>query len=196
MDLTTVPQIKERIVIDADNTDDDDVIMRLIRSVSNKIEGFLRRELEIPSSDVTEYFTVDVGQTIFALKYYPISSITNVWNDTDWSYGTSSLVDSSSYQEDADSGLLYIDQYTLISGFRALKVTYSGGLVSDTFQLMSNYPDIVDACERQVAYLFNTRRQIGAVSVNVATGNVEFVGDRDLLQSVKDDLMPYQRMLA
>lgn len=195
MELTTLPRVKDRLAINANESKHDDVIERMIRAASAKVESYLRRQMT--KATTTEYFDVTPGQRIFSLKAYPITSITTVHNDTEWVYGSSTLMASDTYQEDADTGLLYVDSAYLITGVRALKVVYVGGMAATTtaFVLDQDYANLVDATERHVCFLFNMRGKEGTTTASAATGNVTWVGSTDLTDGVKKDLDDYRRVI-
>lgn len=195
MELTTLPRVKDRLSIDADDSQHDDILERMIRAASAKVETYLRRK--VLKESTTEYFDVDPGQRLFSLKAYPVTSITTVHNDTAWTYGSDTLVSSSAYTFDTDTGLLYVDNFYLITGHRALKVVYLGGMATTTtaFVATQDYGNIVDATERQVCFLFNMRGKEGTTAISAATGNVTWIGSTDLTDGVKKDLDEFRRVV-
>ena len=195
MELTTLPRVKDRLSVDADDSQYDDILERMIRAASAKVETYLRRA--VLKGTTTEYFDVEPGQRIFSLKAYPVTSITTVHNDTAWTYGSDTLVSSDAYTVNTETGSLYVDSYYLITGHRALKVVYVGGMAATTpaFVATQEYANIVDATERQVVYLFNTRKE-GVTAISSATGNVTWIGSTDLTEGVKKDLDDFRRVLV
>lgn len=195
MELTTLPRVKDRLAIDANESKYDDVIERMIRAASAKVESYLRRQMT--KATTTEYFDVEPGQRIFSLKAYPITSITTVHNDTDWTYGSSTLMSSDTYQESSGTGLLYVNSAYLITGVRALKVVYIGGMASTTtaFVLDQDYANLVDATERHVCFLYNMKGKEGQTALSAATGNLTLIGSTDLTDGVKKDLDDYRRVI-
>ena len=196
MELTTLPRVKDRLSVDADESQYDDILERMIRAASAKVETYLRRA--VLKGTTTEYFDVEPGQRIFSLKAYPVTSITTVHNDVEWSYGSDTLVSSDVYTVNTDTGILYVDSYYLITGHRALKVIYVGGMAATTpaFVATQEYGNIVDATERQVCYLFNMKGKEGTTAISAATGNVTWIGSTDLTEGVKKDLDDFRRVLV
>lgn len=191
MDLLTKEDLKARIGID-DSTDNA-VIDEIIAIVSAKVEKYLGRSAL--TTTYTEYFNVGVGSACFPLKAFPVTSITTVHNDIDWSFAATTLVDATNYTVDTSSGLLYVEPDCLICGFRALKVVYVGGMADTTSSFKTSYPDVYDAALLQVAYQYQTRKQIGAQSINSITGGVTWVGDVEFLSSVKATLDRHKRLV-
>lgn len=182
--------------IDANDDEHDSVLEYFCRVVSSHARKLLNRKIEL--TQYTEYFSVDPGATTFRLSAIPVSTINGTsegaWNDADWEYAASSAVSTSDYTVDDDSGIIYFTQNLLVSGFRALKVVYTGGLAETTEDLLaSDYADLVHACERQVLFLFNTRKTVGATSTAAVGNTVTYTGDVDWLPGVKNVLLNYRR---
>lgn len=195
MELTTLARVKDRLVINANESKYDDVIERMIRAASAKIESYLRRQTL--KATTTEYFDVEPGRRIDPLKAYPITSITTVHNDTEWTYGSSTLMSSDTYQESSETGLLYVNSAYLITGVRALKVVYVGGMAATTsaFVATPEYANLVNACERQTCFLFNMKGKEGTTAASAGTGNVTWIDSTDLTEGVKKDLDDFRRVI-
>jgi len=193
MDLTTTERIKEMIKIDADNTTSDAVLGNLINSVSIMAENYMGRKIE--STTYTEYFDVNIGGEYHSLKAYPVTSITTIHNDADWTYGSDSLVSTDSYQSSDETGLLYVKTNAMIAGFNALKVVYIGGMATVTEELFDDYADLSHAIERQVAFLYKTRTKVGASSVNSNSGGVSWDLGKIWMNDVKSILDSYRRVM-
>jgi hypothetical protein len=159
----------------------------LIAAVSAVFERYLGRSAT--TGTYTEYFDVAYGQTVFNLKAYPVTSITTCHNDTFWSFGSDSLVSSSNYRVNTDSGLLYFLAGTLVSGPQALKVVYVGGMAATESAFALAYPDIAEAAMRQVTYLFNTKAHVGTMSVGAGGATQQYsFNDEVLLPAVRSVL--------
>lgn len=193
MDLCTLQGVKLLIEIDADNTDTDQVLNSLIRSVSRRAENYMNRAVKTEA--LTEYFNIRPGDYMFSLKGFPVSSTPaiEVYHDIDSAFGTGTDLDSDAYTVDTEAGLLYVEGGYLTSGFRALKVVYTGGMATNTNELMASHEDLIHAVERQVAFQFKTRTKIGAQSVNTNTGSVTWESGVVWLKEVKAVLDSYRR---
>jgi hypothetical protein len=180
--------------ISADITGEDDDLWGLISSVSKHAETYLNRFVGIAS--YTEYFTINDGDYVFSLKAYPVSSTPApaVYNDACWVYTTA--LGTTTYKIDATTGLLYVVKGTLTAGFKALKVVYTGGMGATPDDLMTEYPDLVHAVERQVAFYYRTKTKIGAAAVNTTTGGVSFQTGVTWLDEVKAVLDLYMRPMT
>ncbi len=190
-DFCTLPQLKEELRIDSTTTEDDDLLALIIAAVSKDAETYLERT--ILTGTYTEYFDVEIHDQLFSLNAYPVTSITGVWNDADWDFGSSTAVGSSWYHMNPVHDALFIDRYVLISGHQALKVTYVGGMADETSTFQSKYPHLARACIRQCAYQFRSGRYLGANSVNTQMGNVSLLVVEDFLPEVKAVLNKHRR---
>lgn len=193
MELVTLAKVKALIDLVQDDTEHDAVLNDIIEAVSTQAEKYLNRVVQT-AQQADERFDVNGGDMVFKLRAVPVVSIDDtgegVWNDPTWSFSTE--VDTTLYSVDSTAGLLYI-RTSLTVGFRALKVCYTGGMAETTEKLIATYPDLAHAAARQVLYLFNTRRQIGAESVQVGDSSVYWRGDFAWMPGVKEVLDSYRR---
>lgn len=192
MDLCSLELVKSKLSTEVTTTEYDDEIQDILTSVSTSAENHMKRTVE--SGTYTEYLNVEIGQERFSLKAFPVTSVTNVWNDADWDYGTS--MSTSNYRVSSKHDVLFVYKSVLITGFEALKVTYVGGMAATTAEFQTSYPDIANAIARQCAYQFRTRRTIGTQSVNTQMGNVAFIPDVVWLPEVKAVLNTHKRRVA
>lgn len=131
MNLTSLNRVKNALGITSQ--DNDPQLSRLVSTASNRIAFYLRRENAIRLTTYTEYLNPSLGQRVFRLKAYPISSITSIYTDTTGQYsGDEELVDSLDYIIGVDNKTI-IFEVAPISGVypKSLKVTYIGGIAAD-----------------------------------------------------------------
>jgi len=188
--LARIDQVKSLIAFSPDDPSVDGLLYALIEEVSKAMQDYLCRWIQ--RDTYTEYFSVQYNRTIYQLSAYPVSSISSVHNATDWDWDTESEVDDDCYTVDTEAGLLYIERWTLVSGYRALRVIYSGGMAADTEELIASYPDLSMACARQVGYLWQMRTKPGAASVSSGQGTVSRNVDGYWLPEVKPVLDRYR----
>jgi len=187
IDLATLPKIKTLCNIDADNTTNDAVLRDIIASVSQKIENHLGRYIE--TTERTQYFDVRPGDYVFPVDAYPVSSYT-AYNDADWVYSTA--ISGTYTHMDNSTGCLFVTDGVLVSGFKALKVVYTGGMATMTEELLDNYADLANAAERQVIFEYKTRGKIGVQSQSSGGGaSISWQAD-GLLPEVKQSLLAYR----
>lgn len=192
MELVTLAYVKALVEIKGDDTEHDALIENMIEAVSVQAEKYLNRV--VMRAQQTQYFDVDGGDVVFALRATPVTSIAStgegVWNDEAWAF--TSALDATAYRVAAETGLLYFRD-RLVPGPQALKVVYTGGMAATTEKLMATYPDLAQAAARQAMFLYNTRKQIGADSISVGESSVSWKGDVAWLPGVEEVLKSYRR---
>jgi len=192
MEFVTLAYVKALVGIKGDETEHDALIEHMIEAVSTQAERFMNRVVQRVQQ--TQYFDVDAGDFVFALRSTPVTSIVGtgegVWNDPTWLF--TSAVDATTYRVAAETGILYV-RTGLAPGPQALKVVYTGGMAATTEKLMATYPDLAQAAARQTMFLYNTRKQIGADSISVGESSVSWKGDVAWLPGVEEVLKSYRR---
>ena len=184
--LCTLEQVKSAIPITSTVTEHDQHLLELIAAASDNVESYLGRFIE--DAEHTEYFDVRSGDTVFQLRGYPVRSITSVWNDVYWDYEADGLVSSEYNHVEERTGLLYFRSGLLVPGAQALKVTYEGGMGTDTADFCERYARITQVCVRRVIYVHRTEKHVGTMAASMQTGNVTWVGDREFLEGDEDTL--------
>jgi len=193
MDLVSLADVKLRLNIDTEQEENDSLLAYLITIASGEVEDFLNRAVEI--DDFTEYFDVVGKNEQYSLKAYPVTALTNVWNDPDWDYDSGTAISTDYIKTNDATGILYVSKYVLLDGFQALKVSYSGGMAATAAAFKTAYPTLYDACVRHVCYLKQTAKHIGATNVTSHSGNVSFARQEQFLPDVKKILSKHQRRL-
>lgn len=188
MDLTTAT--RHKTFADIAGSGEDTLLGYLITAISAQVEDYLDRYAE--STSRTVYLDVDEGQRFFVLRGYPVSSVTSVYNDSEWGFGASTLVASTEYTVLGPDGFLRFPYYELVAGPGALKVTYVGGMAANTAAFYAAFPAVELAVWAQVSYLFDKRKFLADTSASVAGSSVGFQVP-ELLPEVVGMLKPYRR---
>ena len=144
------------------------ILTQLIASVSASAEKLMDR-IALSGSQ-TEYHTVDPGQTVFALRAWPVSALTSIHFDTEQAWGSETEVTAGNYASPVydRSGLLSLDNSPVsitqpTSRRSALKVVYTGGMAANVAAFIAAYPDIAEAVDAQVVHLYHARNTLGGV---------------------------------
>lgn len=198
MDLTTTTRVENLIL--ATGTPPawtTTAIGQLITEVSAAVERYLDRYAQSGVSR-TEYLDVEAGQRLFRLRAYPVASMTSVSFDPEQVFGSDTVIDSGDYFSPLynSSGVLRFpydlnppDTATLPD---CLKVVYTGGMASSTANFITSYPDIAGAVDKQVAFLYQNRNNLGVSSVSGDAGSIS-IGAEAWLPQVKVVLDQYRR---
>lgn len=186
--ITTKDNIK--LLVGNSGTSDDILLNSIALAVSRYVEKYLGREIE--TKQRTEYFDVEPGQALFHVKAFPVTACA-VYNDTYRAFTTA--VPTTNYTYLGEWGQIIVDQYTLESGAKVLKVVYTGGIAASQTALESgDFKDIEMAARIQGAFWFERRKALGLLSENVEGGSLQFQ-KLELLPTVKEVLEPYCRIL-
>jgi len=139
--LTTLNAVREFLKIPDSITTDDTLLLHLITRVSKEIEKFCERTFAQANS--TEYYDGDGTDTLL-IDNYPINSITSLYDDTDRTYGSDTLIDSDDYVFYSEEGKIVLDGGTFSIGLKNIKIVYNAGY--------STIPeDLEQACIKKVA---------------------------------------------
>lgn len=162
MQITTLANVKELLSIPTSNTGEDVRINSFVLAVSAVVEKHLMRSLHI--EERTQYFDVERSNKVFYLNAYPISAIA-VYND----YGRDflSAIDAENYTIRSGENRLVIDKQSLIEGYDALKVVYTGGLALTQSELQTAYPDLEMAARMQCAIWYKMKERLNLLSESI-----------------------------
>lgn len=199
LDLTTLDDLRARLIISDDESSAE--LEDLIDCASHQIEAFLGRNLL--RTTYTEYLDTFPGLQTVQVRGFPITAITSIKEDVMHVFGSGTVIAATSYWYGAsgdNAGLIHFASGTIVgnpylcSGYSpaALQVVYTGGMAASTSALKAAYPDVAEAALRQAAFLWNTKRHIGALGVTAAGGSVQWQSDGALLKEVRDMLEPYR----
>lgn len=193
MNATTIERVKRLLPGAASSTEEDAMIDMVIASVSANVEAFLRRPLETKSR--TEDVDVRNWQRRFFLQAAPVSASPALAAYNDWgrTYAAATLVDATLYHLDLERGSLTFDKTYLVTGIRAMRFVYTGGMGTTVETLATAFPSVVMAATYQVAHEFRRRKRLDLTSLSVGGESIAVASELRLLEHVKDLLQPYRR---
>lgn len=108
--------------------DDDTLLDLLCGAVQQSFEDLTDRKYE--QDTITEYYSTQAFSEMVFLKNYPVLSIDSIYNDNDWVYGSDTLLDSSDYTFNPESGIVYYNG-DFGQGRNNIKITYTYGYVAE-----------------------------------------------------------------
>lgn len=161
--LVSLPDVKT--LLGSTVPDDDNLIAELINRYSVLIETYLGRNV-ISRVYIEDY---DGGgfDELFT-NQYPITSISGIYNDTDWNWTADTLIDSDYYRKAQDgNSIIFTSDVTLGDYRENIRVVYTAGY--------STVPeDIQMACIEEVARAFKNRQEIGVTSKSLGDGSISY----------------------
>jgi len=177
--LTTVSGVKEYRGM-PDSTDDDALLANLINRVTVLIETVTDRTFV--AREFTET-TDGLGNILFP-NYYPVTTISGIWDDPDWIWPDTTLVDSTYYRVVDDNRVISKGSY-FSTGVQNMKVTYTAGYDAVPY-------DVEQACTEEVVHRYDTRKKLDLTSRTLPDGTSYFTPG-SLLPQVMEVLKPYMR---
>ena len=192
LDMTTLARVKVLAQGIGSDTDYDTEIDRWIDQISAAAEKYMNRVALAAAQ--TEYFDIRNGQRVFFVRAVPVTTWTAVNNDTDRSFGSDTVVDSSGYATTDDIGKVEFDGFDPVFGPKALKITYTGGMAADVTAFVAAFPDIAGAVDAQCAHLHQQRMSIGRTSVLADGASVSVDDPTKWLPVLRNALNAHRRL--
>lgn len=190
IDLTTTERCEALAGVGTADVSTTAAFAALVTSVSARIERYLNRPIEAVAR--TEYLDVVPDRFSYQLGANPVASIASVKNSASFAWAdVTSKVEGTDYVLDPASGIIRQLTYWT-AGAEALQVVYTAGLAANTAAVLASYPDLADACEKQVVEEYNRRGSMLRKSANVG-GATETSESMTLLPIVREILAPYRR---
>lgn len=171
------------------NTRNDPILENLIASVSLSIERYLNRPLLVAAR--TEYLDVVPDRWSYQLPAFPVVSVASVKNSATFDWTVDAKVEGTDFVLDTETGILR-QLTSWVNGAEALQVVYTAGLAADTATILSAFPDLADACAKQVTEEFRRRDGLSRTTVAVQ-GSSTTSAAVSLLPVVRERLAPYRR---
>ena len=159
--LCTRKQVKDYLKITGSESTSDNLLNDLINRISTAFQSFCGRNLN--TATYTEYY--DGGCYEIWLDNYPIQSIAEVNDDSDWAWNTSTLVPSADYII-ADERSIYLNGL-FGRGRKNIKITYTAGYDAVP-------EDIRQSCIEEVGRKFKHRTDFDETGKTLDDGSVTY----------------------
>lgn len=179
--LTTLQAVKDYLGITSNA--DDALLESFINRVTDSFEAYCARKFK--SASYTEYHDGKGSDKLFP-KQAPITTVTSIYDDSEWAWGASTLIASTEYRI-VDEAYIQLKSTTFMDDVQNVKITYTAGY--------STIPaDVEHACIEQAAWLYRkSKGQLqGVAAKSLADGSISYSA-RDLLPELKLALEPYRR---
>ena len=143
--LCTLEDVKNVLNITGSTELSDTLIENLINRLSTAMESYCDKTFA--SATYTEYQDGSGADTLF-LDNYPITSITSINQDSDWTWAASTVVTGTAYRVMYNSIVVNSTKWT--AGRQNIKVVYVAGYATPPL-------DLAHACTTEVARAYNKR---------------------------------------
>lgn len=183
--LISLEDIKEYYFSEDDinKSQDDNLLEQLINSYTMLFENFCGVD-SFHTTTYTEYIDGKKSYYLY-VRNAPINSITTLYDDLDWEWLDSDLIDSDDYRISGDKRYL-ICKYNFTEGDQNIKITYSGGY--DTIP-----DDLKMTCLMEVSRAFEHRHNVDVISEALDAGGSKTVIQLPLMPLTKKILFYYKR---
>lgn len=194
MNLSTVSAVKVLISASGNvRAENETEIAAVLAGVSGAVERYLDRYATRIARTV--YLDIEPGQTIFRLPGVPVTALGGAWHDLDQDFASSSALSSTDYYDPTlGSADAFRTKYPLASGVACLKLTYTGGMATDTDSFVTAYPDVSHAVATQTAHEWQRRTALGVSSISYPDGTTASLSFDRWIPSVKQVLDYYRRV--
>lgn len=183
MNLCTLTELKSFYGKTSTDIADDVLITNLIVRYSAFFESYIGKN--IISREHTDYYD-GKGFNVLFVDQYPITSISGIWDSSDWSWDDSNLISSDNYRI-ADSNRILFRSTTLADEDQNIKIIYTAGY--------SAVPeDLRQACVVEVLRAYKHRKEVDIVSKSLSDGSVSYI-ERNLLAQTKLILNRYKKVI-
>jgi len=145
--LCSLDEVKSYLEMDSDTDNQDDLLESFINQITESMENFCGVE-QFLAKDYTEYFDGKYSDVLFP-NHCPVNTVSGIWNDTAWSWGSSTEVDATTYRI-VDSNRIALRLSTFAGTTQNIKITYNAGYATIP-------GDLKLACIKEVARLYRTK---------------------------------------
>jgi len=161
----------------------DTMLEDFIDRVTDQFETYCSRYFK--AADYTEYLD-GKGLNILFPKQWPINSVASIYDDSDWAWGETTVIDSDDYRI-VDDIYVQLKSSVFTKYIQNIKITYNAGYTTIP-------EDLEQAAIEQVAWLFrkNQGQLEGVTSKSLGDGSITYYG-LAILPGAVEVLNRYQR---
>jgi hypothetical protein len=168
--LCTRLQLKTYLNVNQADATYDNLCHEIINRISQAFENYCGRQFKV--QDIVEYHDGNV-RALFP-DQYPINSVTEIREDSDWVWGSETIIDSSDYRIMDSKYIIYDGFFT--SGEGAIKLTYNAGY--------TDVPaDLVQACIEECGRKMKHRNDYDESVKTLGDGSVSYIASEFLPQT-------------
>lgn len=202
MSVCTSADIKDRLGIPTDNTENDTTIATIVSAMAALFDTYTNRSLIVTAQAVTEHFCSNNGSQWLQLPRYPVVSITTIKEAIDYDFANvAALIANSDYRlsRSGIDGLLYRLYAAWPSVPDSVQVVYRGGYTAaggtpGTGEIALP-ADLREAAILQGTFTFKRRMDIGLSGQSFDGGSINKFSEMNLLPQVREILDLYKRIV-
>ena len=160
--LITVDNVKDYYGLVGAN--DDTLIMDLIDRATAQFETYCSRQFE--SRERTEEYDGNGTKYLFP-KYYPITTISGILDDSDWAWGSTTEIDSTTYRIQNENTVVRKPGNVFTKGDQNIRITYTAGYADGSIPA-----DLVQAAIEEVVRMYKRRAEVDVLAKTADDGSV------------------------
>jgi len=185
MDATAIITLSDVYeFLSVSGSDDDTLIQNLIDRKTTEFESYCQLD-SFFVDDYIEYLDGE-GNSFLFVKNFPINSVSEIASDSDWTWGSDTVIDSDDYRIVNKSYIAYNSYFTI--GTQNIKVSYNAGY--------SVIPaDIQEAMVEEVSRIYHRRKEVD-VFIKTITDGSQHRHPSGLMPGTKMILDRYKRVRA
>lgn len=188
-DVTTLARLKDGRIPSLSSSTFDNLLTDLIQECSQQFEDYIGHSFL--EQTYTELYDIPRGGlTILNLDQMPVQSITSIKmrSSVGSDFADVTALDTTTYDVDLATGEVFFTQAMGWQGRRLVQVVYVAGMGTDQADFEVNYPEVVAAADRQIAWWFARRNMPGGETVMIGGGQTQQTKELTLLSTVKATL--------
>lgn len=183
MSLCTVDEVKSWLDIDG-SAANEELLEDLATWMSKVFETFCDRVFD--SDTYTEYHDGNPKKKKLLLKQYPITEVTSIYDDIDWTWGIDTLISADDYRITEDSRHIVFKNISLLDYRQNVKITYVAG--HDPIP-----SDLNLACIDEVARIYKGRSDRHLLNYSNTSGENRSFSMADFTDLTKTVLHRYRK---
>jgi len=181
--LATLEEVKDFYGMTGSKQADDDLIEDLIDRITQLFQTYCGWS-SFKAADYTEYIDGESTKYIFPINT-PIISITSIHDDTDWVYGSDTLIENTEYRS-VDERYIVSKDSLFGRGDQNIKLVYRAG-----YETIPG--DLKQSCIEEVTKRYKHRRDIDIQAKSLDDGDATY-SESAFLPATKEVLYKYKTM--
>lgn len=192
IDLTTLARVKNLTPASVADTSMDSAMSQWISDISARIGRFIGWHLS--SATRTEVYELAKNRNVLRLDAKPLVGVTSIksnpYEPSDWS--TVAAFGTTTYTVNKAGGWIRFHRQ-LADEPNYVQVVYEGGFGAATANIISDFPELAQACELQVKYLSERLSSIAGNVTTIPGAATQYSREYSLLAEVQRILEQHRR---
>lgn len=186
--LITISDVKDYYEIKSEAPDINAQIENLINRMSTLFESVAGQPIRRAELVHTQYYDGRGSKLLFT-DYTPILTVTSIHDDSEWEWGTSTLIDSDDYRIHSSKKYIVL-KVALSSSDQNVKIVYTSGYPEDEIP-----EDIKQCCIEEVIRKYKHKSDFDVTSKTLPDGSVTYT-QKGLMPLTLKTLNKYKQLVV